>query len=427
MTEDAREASLREQIPEPARIYQLSVARRGFERWQPLLLAFVTTRVGLAALTLAVAMITNQPVPHLWNHWDGNWYVGIAAHGYHWSIRGKPAVAFFPLYPLLIHVGIWLNAPGIITALVISNAAFLGALYYLYRLVAEERGERAAARAVWLLALFPTAFFTFGPYSESIFLLCAVAALYYARHGRAATSSLWLGAVVLTRPTGFILVPAVLAALYFHRRAALVHTAPDHPVQRGDLRLVATDQGREGLWEPLSPGLAGRMAAQLLPMVAGIALYLYYLHLARIPASLVLTAQRSWHRSPTFPWAGFTSSAVWLIHHGAQNLPWTFENVVEGIVTLLCLGLTALAMRRMHWDARLYCFGFWALVLTTPEWRNGYHAPFTSVDRFVLTLFPVFAWAAERTPSQLYRRIALVSAAAMTGITCAYLAGGWVG
>ena len=109
MTEDAREASLQEQTPEPARIYQLSVAHRGFERWKPLLLAFVTTRLGLAALTLAVAIVTNQPVPHLWNHWDGNWYVGIAAHGYHWSIRGKPAVAFFPLYPLLIHVGIWLS------------------------------------------------------------------------------------------------------------------------------------------------------------------------------------------------------------------------------------------------------------------------------------------------------------------------------
>jgi hypothetical protein len=49
------------------------------------------------------------------------------------------------------------------------------------------------------------------------------------------------------------------------------------------------------------------------------------------------------------------------------------------------------------------------------------------VDRFVLTLFPVFAWAAEQTPNGLYRRIAIVSAAAMAAITCAYLAGGWIG
>jgi hypothetical protein len=81
----------------------------------------------------------------------------------------------------------------------------------------------------------------------------------------------------------------------------------------------------------------------------------------------------------------------------------------------------------MRWDARLYCIGFWALVLATPEWRDGYHAPFSSVDRFVLTLFPVFAWAAEQTPNGLYRRIAIVSAAAMAAITCAYLAGGWIG
>jgi hypothetical protein len=45
----------------------------------------------------------------------------------------------------------------------------------------------------------------------------------------------------------------------------------------------------------------------------------------------------------------------------------------------------------------------------------------------VLTLFPVFAWAAERTPNRLYRRIVIISAAAMAAITCAYLAGGWIG
>jgi hypothetical protein len=427
MTEDATQASLREQTPEPARIYQLPAGHLGFQGWKPVLLSFISTRLGLAALTLTVAIVSNQPVLHLWNHWDGNWYVGIANSGYHWSIRGKPAVAFFPLYPLLIHLGVWLHVRGVIAALAISNAAFLGASYYLYRLVAEERGEKAAGRAVWLLALFPTAFFTFGPYSESIFLLCGIAALYYARRGRLVPAALWLGADVLTRPTGALLIPAVLVALYFHRRETLVHAEPDYPVERGDLKLVASDRGREGLWAPITPSLVARMAGALLPAVVGIAAYLYYLHLERIPASLVFMAQRSWHRSPTFPWVGFTSSATWLFHHGAHNFPWTFEAVVEGSVTTLCLALTAFALRHMRWDARLYCIGFWALVLATPEWRDGYHAPFSSVDRFVLTLFPVFAWAAEQTPNGLYRRIAIVSAAAMAAITCAYLAGGWIG
>lgn len=427
MREDATEASPAGRTLPPARIYHLSVEHRGLERWKPLLLSFLSTRLGLIALTVVAAAVSGQPALRLWNRWDSRWYVGIATHGYHWSIGGKPAVAFFPLYPLLIGTGERLHMPGVAAAMVLSSAAFGGALFYLHRLIAEERGESIAGRSVWFLALFPTAFFTFAPYSESLFLLCAIAALYYGRRGRVAVSALWLGAVILARPTGALIVPAVLAALYLHRRATLVHAPPAHPVERGTLKLIASDRGREGTWEPFSPLLAARMSLALLPAVAGFGLYLLYLHLQRIPLSSLLIAQRFWHRSLTVPWTGFTGSLTWLIHHGQQNLPWAFENVMEGIVTVLCLVLTVMAWKGMQWDSRLYCLGFWALVLSTPEWRDTYHAPFSSVDRFVLTLFPVFAWAAERTPSRLFRRLAIVSTATMLAMTCTYLAGGWVG
>jgi hypothetical protein len=293
--------------------------------------------------------------------------------------------------------------------------------------VAEERGEKVAARSVWFLALFPTAFFTFAPYSESLFLLCAIAALYYARQGKLPATALWLGAVILARPTGALITPAVLTALYLHRRARLVHAPPDHPVARGDLRLIASDLGREDMREPFSPSLAAHLSLAFLPALAGFGVYLYYLSLQRIPLSLLLVAQRSWHRSLTVPWAGFTGSIAWLVHHGSHNMPWAFENILEGTVTVLCLVLTVLAWKGMRWDSRLYCLGFWVLILTTPEWRDGYHAPFSSVDRFVLTLFPVFAWAAERTPSRLIPRLAVISTAAMIAMTCMYLSGGWVG
>ncbi len=427
MREDATEASLPVRAPESARIYQLAVEHPGLERWKPVLLSFLSTRLGLAVLTLTVVATSRKPVLGLWNHWDGRWYVGIATHGYHWSIGGKPAVAFFPLYPLLIRTGEWLRLPGAAAAMAVSSAAFLGALFYLYRLVAEERGEKVASRTVWFLALFPTAFFTFAPYSESLFLLCAIAALYYARQGKLAPTALWLAAVILARPTGALITPAVLTALYLHRRATLIHAPPDRPVERGDLRLIASDLGREDVREPLSPSLAAHFSLALLPAVAGFGVYLYYLHLQRLPLSLLLIAQRSWHRSLTVPWAGFTESVVWLTHHGAHNLPWAFENILEGVVTALCLVLTVVAWKGLRWDSRLYCLGFWILILTTPEWRDGYHAPFSSVDRFVLTLFPVFAWAAERTPSRLIPRLAVLSTATMVAMTCTYLAGGWVG
>jgi len=43
---------------------------------------------------------------------------------------GKPSVAFFQLYPLLIHIGIFAGLPGIPDKLILSNVAFAGAGYY---------------------------------------------------------------------------------------------------------------------------------------------------------------------------------------------------------------------------------------------------------------------------------------------------------
>jgi hypothetical protein len=427
MTEDARGASLQEQATELAPIYELSVERHDWARWGPLLLSFLSTRLALVAFTATYAILTGQSALRIWNHWDARWYVGIATHGYNWSIAGKPAVAFFPLYPLLIHAGEWLGLHGLVAGMLISNVAFAGALFYVYRLVGEEKGEHVASRTVWCLALFPTAFFTFASYSESLYLLCAVAALYYARHGRYLLTAGWLAAVVLTRPTGALVIPAVLAALYLQRRDLRTHAAPDHPVARGELRLIASDTGRQSLREPITPSLLIQAGLVLLPALAGFCFYLAYLSAQRVPLGLLLVAQRSWHRSLTFPWTGMTSSINWLIHHGPHNFPWAFENVLEGAVTVLCLTLTVLAWKRMRWDMRLYCLGFWVLILTTPEWRDGYHAPFSSVDRFVLTLFPVFAWVAERTPDILLRRFAVIAIATMAAMTSTYLAGGWIG
>ena len=42
--------------------------------------------------------------------WDSVWYVQIAEHGY----RALGPTAFFPFYPLLIHVGSWLVVSPII-------------------------------------------------------------------------------------------------------------------------------------------------------------------------------------------------------------------------------------------------------------------------------------------------------------------------
>src|SRR5919205_1356766 len=86
-----------------------------------LLASFVVSRALLLALTLVVALLRRHAPLDLWNQWDSRWYIGIALHGYHWGIAGKPSLAFYPLYPLLIRGLSYTGLPAIGAALLIAN------------------------------------------------------------------------------------------------------------------------------------------------------------------------------------------------------------------------------------------------------------------------------------------------------------------
>lgn len=340
-------------------------------------------------MTAAATVVRRESPIGLWDQWDARWYLGIASHGYHWSIGGKSALAFFPLYPLLIKAGSALYVPSLPTAIVISNLAFAGALFYLYRFVEIDAGEPTASRALLLFAVFPGALFTFGPYSESLFLLCALGAVVHAHRGQALTAGAWAAGALLTRSVGVAVVVAVLAYLW------------QRPVR-------------------------DRLLATVPSVVAGIA-YAGYLASLALPLSALLTAQRSWHRGLGPPWIGFTSSLQWLGRHAATNPPWAAENLLSLALTILFLGLTVLAWRTLDTPMRLYCAGFWVIVLSSPEWLDGYYAPFSSMIRFVLALFPLAGWAACRLTDRWYRAYLVGSSALLAGATGVYLAGGWVG
>ncbi|MCO8277700.1 glycosyltransferase 87 family protein [Actinoplanes sp. TRM 88003] len=163
-------------------------------KWRPAWLAASavwSASIVVHVLVSALAWLThegNGPAPDFWsaflgwNNWDAQHYVRIAESGYVGLSAGYPA--FFPLYPLLIHVfDPLLPGDGMVSALVVANAAAFGALAVLYRLADHEFGPRVAQRAAWYLAVFPMGFFLFIGYNESLFLLLVVGALYAARRG----------------------------------------------------------------------------------------------------------------------------------------------------------------------------------------------------------------------------------------------------
>lgn len=142
--------------------------------------------------------------------WDGTWYRAIAVNGY----LGSPteALRFFPLYPLLGRwIGVVLFGHVDAALVIVANACSLATAVMMRRLVLHERDDEAMAeRAVWLTALFPSAFVLVWAYAEALFLLTAVGTFLAARRGHWGVAAVLGLLAALTRPVGVLLAAPVL-------------------------------------------------------------------------------------------------------------------------------------------------------------------------------------------------------------------------
>jgi hypothetical protein len=150
----------------------------------------------------------------LFSRWDSEYYGDISVNGYTNLISQK--WEFFPFYPILLGVfgrllaevlRIPLNITVYATGVAISNLAFFGAVYFLYRL--SERlfgGGGIASESGVLLSLFPAGVFLSAVYSESLFLLLMEASLFYWYTSKHVCSGILGFLAALTRPLGVFLV-----------------------------------------------------------------------------------------------------------------------------------------------------------------------------------------------------------------------------
>ncbi len=116
----------------------------------------------------------SHPFINMWARWDGGWYLDIAQHGYSFVPAKQSNVVFFPLYPYLIRavqyvIPLRSDAGWLLAGIIVSNAALLFALIYLYQLVRLDFDRRTAARVVLYLCIFPTTLFLSAVYSALAF------------------------------------------------------------------------------------------------------------------------------------------------------------------------------------------------------------------------------------------------------------------
>lgn len=116
-----------------------------------------------------------------WTRWDADHYVGLIQNWY--MNEGDPRfhIVFFPLYPAVGRLLYFARLSATASALLVSNLAFFGCGIVMYRLTELTYGRKAGARAALLLMFSPLSLFCSIPYTESVFLLTTLAAVYFAR------------------------------------------------------------------------------------------------------------------------------------------------------------------------------------------------------------------------------------------------------
>jgi hypothetical protein len=143
--------------------------------------------------------------------WDTGWYLGIAMDGYEWNAAYRPEqqqnIAFFPAVPMLMrYLSPLFGRQPLWTGVGLSLVAFFVGLIYLLRLARQEIGdEGAAVAAVTFMATYPFAVFFSAAYTEGLFFLAIVAAVYHFRNDRLWTAAVWGLIAGLTRPNGCLL------------------------------------------------------------------------------------------------------------------------------------------------------------------------------------------------------------------------------
>jgi Mannosyltransferase (PIG-V) len=233
----------------------------------------LATRIGVlvvayfAVITIGLApdpgfMVSADPVGNLPARYDAGWYGEIALEGY--SFQGRfdrqQTLAFFPAFPMLARiVGYPLGAfaPGVPrdrrlarvlwAAVLISMAAFAWGAVYLWRLARDTIGEARAFDAVALAVAYPFALFFSAAYSESLFLLGAVAAIYHFRRDEFLAAAAWGLLVGLTRPNGcflsVVLALFVLDAAIAKSRNRQVPQSPNPQITKSLLSAAAPGVG----------------------------------------------------------------------------------------------------------------------------------------------------------------------------------------
>lgn len=325
-----------------------------------------------------------------WTRWDAGWYTHIAEQGYVdfvVGLEGQKNLAFPPLYPMLIRGFNFIFRDSMLSGIVISNLAFLGAALLLYQIVKARFGAGRASQTILLLSVYPFSFYFSAVYSEALFFLLVVAAFYFAEQEQWGVAALCAALGGATRLPGLALFPAL--GLYYLER---IHF---------DLRKVRLNV----LWLGL---------CVLGPVLYAVYLYVYFgdpllnFKSARVPGW--------WVEGLNLELAAQTVAQLF----SARNLL-TGNYPAIFVFNLLMAGIFALSLIPVF-RRQSIAYGIFSLLLIgsgVVQWLG--------LGRYVLAAFPVYiAWSSSLKNRVLFESVLIVSSLLLALLTIMYSHWFWV-
>ncbi|EKD53003.1 MAG: hypothetical protein ACD_61C00186G0040 [uncultured bacterium] len=181
--------------------------------WRLLIVLIALPAMFLLSPRTRFTNLTEKPsvsnIFSMWSNFDGLHYLDLAQYGYGYQHKTDMDYAFFPVYPWSVRT---FNYFGnyLASGLFVSHVSLILALYFLYKLVLLDFKPKIAKSTIYLLLLFPTAFFFGSVYTESLFLLLVILTFYLLRRQHFFLACLLAAIASATRITGFFLWPSII-------------------------------------------------------------------------------------------------------------------------------------------------------------------------------------------------------------------------
>lgn len=295
----------------------------------------------------------------VWQRWDSIHYQRIAQYGY---INDHVSL-FYPFYPLLSRWMAAITHIDILSALLlVSNLAFFASMVLLHKIVSQQFSPQAARMTLLSIVLFPSSFYFYAIFPQSLLLFLSLLTYYFIRRGW------WAGAVV----AGYL--------------AGLTHSTAV------GLSILVGIEALQYLWPKLKALREGHGRLEwkvVFPLVApfssllGIGSFFAWRQMAGFPSYVSLQGL-SYARELTLPWDGI--AAIIRVFFYPDKAISILVNWMNNACFLLLVFLIIWSFRRIPWSWWLMQAGF--LIFISTNLTVGY--PLIGFFRYIIGVFPLF-------------------------------------